>query len=223
MELIKAINSRRSIRGYKSLPVPKATLIKILEIATRAPSALNSQPWEFIILGGTVWDNLKLAIEEQYKSGATPNRDFPMKPLTGVYRQRQVELGVSLYQLLGIGREDTEKKTNWMLKMVHAFDAPNVIIVSIDEEISCDQSMFNLGLVSQNIALMALEYGLGTCIMGALLDYPDIVRKITDIPSSKKLAIAIAIGYPDLDFPANKLITERESLENIVTWQGVDQ
>jgi len=61
-----------------------------------------------------------------------------MKPLTGVYRQRQVELGVSLYQLLGIGSEDTGKKMEWMLKMVHAFDAPNVIIVGMDEEISCD-------------------------------------------------------------------------------------
>lgn len=222
MELIEAINSRRSIRGYKSLPVPKSILFKILETATRAPSGLNSQPWEFIVLGGTILNNLKSVIEDQYKSGAEPNRDFPIKPMTGVYRRRQVELGVSLYQLLGISREDTEKKMNWMMKMVHAFEAPNVIIVSMDEEISCDQSMFNLGLVTQNIVLLALEYGLGTCIMGALLDYPDIVRKMVNIPSSKKLAIAIAIGYPDLDFPGNNLVTKREPLDSIVTWQGVD-
>ena len=173
------------------------------------------------LLGRTTLDNLKLAIEEQYRPEATPNRElYPMKSLTGVYRQRQAELGVSLYQLLGIGREDTEKKMKWMLKMVHAFDAPNVIIVSMDEEISCDQGMFNLGLVTQNIVLLALEYGSGTCILGALLDYPDIVRKIADIPSSKKLAASIAIGYSDLDFPANKLLTRRGPLDNIVTWQG---
>jgi len=222
MELIEAIKSRRSVRGYKPTPVPKETLHKILEVATRAPSGLNSQPWEFIVLGGKALDNLKYAIEEQYRSGATPNRDSPLKPLTGVYRKRQVELGVALYQLMGISREDAEKKMQWMLKMVHAFDAPNVIIISMDEEVSSDQAMFNLGLVTQNIVLLALEYGLGTCIMGALLDYPDIVRQIAGIPQSKKLAIAIAIGYPDWDFPANKLQTTREPLENVVTWQGVE-
>jgi nitroreductase len=123
---------------------------------------------------------------------------------------------------MSIGREDTEKKMQWMLKMVHAFDAPNIIIVAMDEEISSDQAMFNLGLVTQNIVLLALEYGLGTCIMAALLDYPDVVRQMVGIPQSKKLAMAIAIGYPDWDFPANKLQTTREPLENLVTWQGVD-
>ena len=222
MQLIEAIKSRRSIRSYKPTAIPKETLAEILAAATRAPSGLNSQPWEFIVLGGKALNDLEHAIEEKYQSGATPNRDIPLKPLTGVYRKRQVELGVALYQLMGISREDTEKKMQWMVKMVHAFDAPNVIIVGMDEEVSSDQAMFNLGLVTQNIVLLALEYGLGTCIMGALLDYPDVVRQIAGIPQSKKLAIAIAIGYPDWDFPANKLQSTREPLENIVTWQGIE-
>ncbi|HIE17011.1 MAG TPA: nitroreductase [Dehalococcoidia bacterium] len=225
MELIEAIKSRKSIRGYKSTPVPKEILAEILEIATRAPSSLNTQPWEFTVLGGGVLDDLKNALEQQFLARAEPYPDFrpeSLMPLTGIYRRRQVELAIELYQLLGISREDKEKRDQWMLKQLRAFDAPNVIIVSLDEAISSSPiAMFNLGAVTQTIALLAVNFGLGTCIQGALVYYPDIVRRITGIPQSKKLATGIAIGYPDWDFPANKLQSTREPLANIVTWRGI--
>jgi len=221
MELIEAIKSRKSIRGYQPTPVPKEILAEILEVATRAPSSLNSQPWEFTILGGKVLDDLKQALEEQFLAGAEIQTDFPIEPLTGTYKKRQVELGITLYQLMDIAREDKEKRNQWTLKMMRAFDAPNIIIVSIDEEVSGFQAMFGIGAVTQTIALAAVNYGLGTCIQGALLFYPKVVRQIAGIPESKKLAIAIAIGYPDWDSPANKLQTTREPLASIVTWRGL--
>jgi hypothetical protein len=67
-----------------------------------------------------------------------------------------------------------------------------------------------------------LEYGLGTCINGQGIMFPDVVRKITGMPGSKKMFISIAIGYPDDDHPANKLVSDRESLENVVSWVGFD-
>jgi len=221
VEIIEAIKSRKSIRGYKPTPVPKEILTEILEVATRAPSNINRQPWEFTILGGKVLDDLKQALQEQFLAGVEPDRDFPVKPLTGVYRKRQVEVGIALYQLMGIAREDKEKRNQWWLKQLRAFDAPNAIIVSVDEEINDLWALFDLGAVSQTIALAAVNFGLGTCIQGALVDYPKVVRQITGIPESKKLAIGIAIGYPDWDFPANELKSTRESLANIVTWQGI--
>lgn len=224
MELLEAIRSRKSIRGYKPTPILKEVLIQILEVATRAPSNTNSQPWEFTMLGGEVLDNLKQALQAQFLAGAQPSPDFPFQPLTGVYRNRQVEVGVALYQLMNISREDTEKRKEWTLRQLRAFDAPNVIIVSMDEEISRTQvfqSMFSLGIVSQNIALAALNFGLGTCLQRILIEYPDVVRSIAGIPESKRLAVGIAIGYPDWDFPANKFQSTREPLANIVTWRGV--
>jgi len=221
MELIEAIKSRKSIRGYQPTPVPKEILTEILEVATRAPSSVNSQPWEFTVLGGKVLDDLKQALEEQFLAGAEIQTDFPDEPLTGIYKKRQVELAITLYQLMGIAREDKEKRNQWMLKMTRAFDAPNIIIVSMDKEVSGFQAMFDIGAVTQTIALAAVNYGLGTCIQGALLSYPKVVRQIIGIPESKKLAIAITIGYPDWDSPANKLQTTREPLASIVTWQGL--
>jgi len=170
-------------------------------------------------------DDLKDALEQQFLARAEPHPDFrpeSLMPLTGIYRRRQVELAIELYQLLGISREDKEKRDQWMLKQLRAFDAPNVIIVSLDEAISNSPiAMFNLGAVTQNIALLAVNFGLGTCIQGALVYYPDIVRRIAGIPQTKKLATGIAIGYPDWDFPANKLESTREPLANIVTWRGI--
>ena len=220
MDLLEAIKSRKSIRGYKQTPVPKEILTEIMEIAIRAPSSTNTQPWEFAILGGTVLDDLKQALQEQFLAGIEANPDFSVKPPTGIYRKRQVDLGITLFQLMDIAREDKEKRTQWTLSMLRAFDAPNAIIISVDEEIYNDWAMFGLGSVSQTIALVALNFGLGTCMQRALIDYPDVVRQIIGIPQSKKLAIGIAIGYPDWDFPANKLQSNREPLTNITTWHG---
>jgi len=224
MELLEAIKSRKSIRGYKPTPVPKEILTQILEVAIHAPSSTNVQPWEFTVLGGEVLDDLKQALQAQFLAGVEPSHDFPFKPLTGVYRKRQVELGIALYQLMGIVREDTEKRNEWTLKQLRAFDAPNVIIVSMDEEISSTlvfEAMFSLGMVSQNIALAALNFGLGTCIQRILVEYPEVVRNIAGIPKSKKLAVGIAIGNPNWDFPANKLQSTREPLVNIAIWRGI--
>ena len=223
MELIEAIKSRKSIRGYKPTPIPKEILKEILEIAIRAPSGVNSQPWEFTVLGGKPLDDLKQALQEKSLAGVEPHHDFPREPLTGVYKKRQSDLAVSMFQLMGIAREDTEKRSQWSLKGLRLFDAPNAIIISMDKEISNNyMGMFGLGSVTQTIALAAMDYGLGTCIQGAIAYYPEIVRRIACIAESKKLVVGMAIGYPDWGSPANKLQSTREPLADVVTWQGVE-
>ena len=52
MDIGEAIQTRKSIRGYKPHPVPKEILQEILEIATRAPSGMNTQPWEITVVAG---------------------------------------------------------------------------------------------------------------------------------------------------------------------------
>jgi nitroreductase len=50
MDVLEAINTRRSIRGYRGDAVPENAVQKILEAGRWAPSASNSQPWYFIVL-----------------------------------------------------------------------------------------------------------------------------------------------------------------------------
>ena len=224
MEVIQAIRSRKSIRGYLSNPVSKETLNQILELAIWAPSNDNAQPWGFAILGGKALDDLRKAVEEKFIAGAAPHPDIPVPVFTGIYRSRQIELAKSLFQLLDIAREDREKRQQWLQKMMRFFDAPNAIIITLDdlgEQASVYYFLFSLGMLTQNIALAALNFGLGACVDLAAVLYPEVVKKLLDIPESKKIAAAITIGYPDRDFPANKLQTTREPLINIASWYGL--
>jgi nitroreductase len=222
MELLEAIKARKSIRGYKSTPVPKETLAEVLEIAIRSPSAVNIQPWKFTILGGKMLDDLKKALEEKSLAEEEPHPDFgPVPQYRGVYRERQVELGKGLFQLMDIAREDKEKRKRWTLKMTRFFDAPNAIIIGLDEEVNNFQAIFSLGIITQTIALAALNFGLGTCIEHRAVYFPEVVRQITGIPESQRITIGIAIGYPDWEFPANRLQSTREPLDSIATWCDV--
>ena len=221
MELIEAIRSRKSIRGFRPDPVPREVLQEILKTAIRSPSGLNTQPWEFTVVAGEVLDNIRRANVEMLTSGVRPNADITMKPLQGVYRQRQVDVGVQLFQLMGIGREDTQKRAEWTQRGFRFFDVPAVIILSVDRSLDDPRTYMGLGCITQTICLAALNYGLGTCINGMGLMYPEVVRRFTGIPESKLTVICIAVGYPDWDFPANKLESEREPIENVTTWCGI--
>jgi nitroreductase len=48
MDVFEAIQQRRSIRAYLDKPVPRDKLVRILEAARLAPSAVNREPWHFI-------------------------------------------------------------------------------------------------------------------------------------------------------------------------------
>ena len=88
-------------------------------------------------------------------------------------------------------------------------------------EISVEDSR-DVGALSQTICLTALNYGLGTCIQDQGVMYPEVLREFCNIPDTKQIIIAIAMGYPDWDFPANQLETPRESVDRITRWCGFD-
>jgi nitroreductase len=223
MDIVEAIRSRKSIRGYKPDAVPKEILKEILGIATRAPSAMNTQPWEITIVSGEVLDNIRKGNIEMLNSGAKPHPEVPYKTFEGKYRERQVDLAIQLFKLMGIAREDKEKRGEWTRRGFRFFDAPAGIILSIDRSLINSSAgelmaLMDIGSLAQTICLTALKYGLGTCINDQGIMFPEVVRRFTHIPESKLMVICIAIGYPDWNFPANKLETGREPPENVVTW-----
>jgi len=224
MDVIEAVKNRKSIRGYKPDPVAKEVLEEILESARWAPSAMNTQPWEFTILTGDVLENIKRRNVELLNSEAPPNPEHVVVgwPTESIYRQRQVNLAKQLFQLMDIPREDKEKRAKWQERGFRYFDAPVAIIVSVDRCLSETGPLLDIGAAIQTICLTALHFGLGTCIEDQGTMYPDVLRKYAHIPESKRIVMAIAIGYPDWDFPANKLQTEREPVKNMTSWLGFD-
>jgi nitroreductase len=222
MDVIEAINKRKSIRGFKSDPVSKDLLTRILESACRAPSAMNTQPWEFIVVTGDVLDRLRKAIVDKL------NKNEPMHPdhevvswsNESIYRNRQIELAKKIFELMDIPREDKKKRAVWLERGFRFFDAPVAILLLTDRSLSDIGPLLDLGAAMQNICLAALSFGLGTCIEDQGVLYPTVLREILQIPENKKIIISIAIGYPDGSFPVNALVNSRESLDNNTRWVG---
>ena len=222
MDIVEAIRLRKSIRVYKPAPVPKEVLEELLRIATRAPSSMNTQPWEITVVTGEVLDNIRKGNVERLDSGVPPSPDVPRKSYEGEYRQRQVDLAIQLFRLMDIDRENKAQRMEWMKRGFRFFDAPAAFILSVDGSVGEFQAIFDVGILVQTICLAALHHGLGTCIENQGVYFPEVVRRFIHIPESKRLVTSIAIGYPDWDFPANKLESKREPLENVVSWCGYD-
>ena len=222
MNIIEAISTRKSIRDFTADPVPQHILKKVLEIASRAPSAENSQPWEFTVVSGDILDTIRKANIEKLKSKALPHPDLPAKcfSLDSVYRRRQIEIAKQLFGLMDISRDDLEKRNRWMELGFRYFNAPSAIVISMDRSLHYPRPIFDIGSITQNICLAALHYGLGTCIANQGITYPEVLHEFAGIPESKRIVISIAIGYPNWDFPANKVVSKRETVENITNWIG---
>ncbi len=214
MEIIQAIRERKSIRAYKSDPIPQDILRALLETAVRSPSSRNTQPWHITVATGKPLDDIRQGNLDML-AVAAPG---PERPLEGKYRERQMEQGQQLFSLLGIQREDKEKREEWVKQGARYFGAPAVVYISIDENMGDRTPYFDCGMLTQTICLTALNYGLGTCILGSGIRFPDVVRKATGIPATERLIISIAVGYPDWSHPANRMNTKRDPIDETVRW-----
>ena len=125
MELLDAVQKRKSIRDFKSEIVSRELLKKVLEMAVRAPSGVNRQPWEFAILSGEVLAKVKEKNLEMFQAGHRGHQGAgPAVAQGSVYRKRQVDLAIQLFQLMEIEREDRERKIRWMERGFYYFNAP---------------------------------------------------------------------------------------------------
>jgi nitroreductase len=220
MDIRDAILSRRSVRAFTGQPVSRELLAEVLEVARRAPSALNTQPWELTVVSGEVLDNIRRGNIEKLRAGAEFGTEMPHHQYTGVYRQRQINLAVDLFRLMGIAREDREKRTWWLERGFRFFDAPAAVIISIDRELDGSWALFDIGCLAQTICLTAMQYGLGTCIEDQGTVFSDVVRQFTGIPENRRIIVGIAVGFPDPDFPANSVCSAREDVDAFTSWLG---
>lgn len=220
MELKDAILERKSIRGYLDKPIPKEVLEDVLRLGTRAVSALNSQPWEFIVLTGDIMKKIGADNADCYVTGVPEDISDP--PLDGIYRRRMIDIAKQLFAEMDIARENTEKREWWTQRGFRFFDAPAVILVMTDDSLEDAPTNFDLGAVVQNITLAAMEYGLGTCVEQQAVNYLRGIRKYLDIPEGKRFVVGIAIGYEDPDFPANRVVSQRADLADNTTWYGFE-
>ena len=218
MELTQAVIGRRSIRAFLPEPVDQDTIKKVIDVARWAPSWGNTQPWEVYVVSGekvkAITQDFVGAIESA--SGENPDITMPLQfpePLMGRYKK----LGKALFEVLDIPRDDTDKRMAHYKKNFRAFGAPHLVYVAIKDDLT-PYAIFDAGMVALAIALAAHDRGLGTCMLAAMVRYPEIVRKHLPLPQGRKLVIGLALGYPDPDHPANTFIPTREPLDDVVTF-----
>ncbi len=220
MEVLEAILRRRSIRKFLSEPIDRELLKSILDISHRAPSSVNSQPWEFTIVQGAVLNDLREENVSKFRNSDPSETELSTSswPKDSVFRERQVEIAKQLFTSMDIGRDDKDKRTAWIERGFRYFDAPAAIMITYDKVLSPRGPLMDIGGAVQTICLAAMQYGLATCIAEQGVIYSSVVREYSKIPDTKKLAISIAIGYPDWDFPANGVVSKREDIDHIVHW-----
>lgn len=218
MDLKEAIMTRRSVRGFQQTPVSQETLRDVLTLATRAVSANNLQPWEILVVTGDTLDQLRrMNVEDLYSNA--PADHMSAKP-DEPYNHRAKTIGKALFTAMGIARDDMEKRAWWGERGLRFFDAPAVILLCMDKALGTENFRFDLGCLTQNICLSAMEYGLGTCVEDQAIRYQRGIRELLGVPESKIMVTGIAIGYPDETFAANQVKSQREPLDEVSAWYG---
>jgi len=218
MELLEGIETRRSCRAFKSTPIPKETIERILKAASNSPSYRNTQPWEVAVLSGKKKEELSKILFELAKSGVTPNPDFALPQTWPTEMEKRIkEHGERKLKFLGIAREDKQKREELDLENYEFYGAPCVLFLFLDSTLS-SWSILDTGLFAQNIILAAHSFGLGSCLQATLARYPDAVRKSLGIPKTKRLALGISIGYPDLEARTNAYRSKKVNVEDFVQW-----
>ncbi|OZB15458.1 MAG: nitroreductase [Hyphomonas sp. 34-62-18] len=224
MEFDEVVRSRRSIRGFQKKPVPKALIREILELAMRAPTSLNSQPWNFYVVTGEVLDRIRKGNVERNVAGVPDSREFRMGPAyQGVHRDRQVEIAKQLFAAMGIAREDKDARMDWVLRGFRQFDAPVSIVVTYDKALhGGDIPPFDCGGVVNCLVNAAWNRGLGCVINSQGIMQSPVVRAEAGIPDDQVIQTCVAMGWPDESFPANAVVSLRKSVDEAATFIGFD-
>jgi nitroreductase len=215
---------RRSIRGYRPDPVPKAVIREVIELAMRAPSSMNTQPWNFYVVAGETLDRIRAGNTQRNLAGVPDSREFRGHgAYQGAHRDRQVEIAKQLFGAMGIERHDQAARQDWVLRGFRQFDAPVSVVVTYDRSIhGGDIAPFDCGAVANALVNAAWSRGLGCVINSQGIMQSPVVREHAGIPDDQVIMICIAMGYPDDAFPANAVVSRRKSVDEAAVFVGFE-
>ncbi|MGE0621932.1 MAG: nitroreductase [Pseudomonadales bacterium] len=224
MEYEDVVRGRRSIRGFKPEPVPKSLIREVIELAMRAPSSLNTQPWNFYVVTGEPLDRIRRGNTERNLAGVPDSREFRGHgAYKGEHRERQKEIAGQLFEAMGIAWDDKARRQDWVLRGFRQFDAPVSIVVTYDRSIhGGDIAPFDCGAVTNALVNAAWARGLGCVVNSQGIMQSPVVREHAGIPEDQVIMICIAMGWPDEDFPANAVVSRRKPVDEAVTFVGFD-
>jgi nitroreductase len=209
-----AVASRRSVRAFLPTPVPRATIERILAVASRAPSGTNTQPWKVYVLTGERLVSLSKKLVAAYddpEESARHSEEYPYYPTEWVspYIDRRRKVGWDLYGLLGIGKTDKARMHAQHRRNYEFFGAPVGLMFTIDR-ILRQGSWLDYGMFIEGVMVAARAHGLDTCPQAAFTPFHRIVTEAIGAPASEQLVCGMSLGWADRSAIENTLVTERE-------------
>lgn len=221
-----AMSSRMSVRAFTQQAVARQTLVDILDIARRAPSGTNTQPWRVYVLQGASRDTLvakvcaahdALRADPSLASNYQESYDYYPEKWVSPYIDRRRENGWGLYGLLGIGKGDKDRMHTQHQRNFRFFDAPVGLMFTIDRVLGRG-SLLDYGMFLQSIMVSARGHGLHTCPQAAWNGFSSIILPHIQAGPQEMLVCGMALGYADVDDPVNTFHTPRERVDDFTRW-----
>ena len=221
-----AISSRMSARAFTNQPVDRAVVEHLLQVASRAPSGTNCQPWRVYVLQGasqaqlveqvcTAHDAIRAnpALAAEY----VEEYDYYPQKWISPYIDRRRENGWGLYGLLGIGKADKDKMHAQHQRNFRFFDAPVGLMFTMDRAMGRG-SLVDYGAFLQSIMVAARGHGLHTCPQAAWNGFAKIILPHIGAGPDEMLVCGMALGYADDAAVVNTFQTPRVPVKDFTTW-----
>ena len=213
---LDVVSRRRSMRDFKTDPVPREIIESVFGTAQRAPSNCNTQPWFVHVVTGETLEQLRQDLPAKFAAGEIA-LDFPYDgQYEGVYKERQYASAAALYDSLGISRDQKAERNAWFMRNFSFFDAPAVAFFTLPTGFGLREAC-DLGMFAQTVMLGLTAHGLGSCPQTALAFLANVIRPALSLGDHEQLMFGMSFGYPT-DTAVNEVTTERASLADVVTF-----
>lgn len=221
-----AITSRMSIRAFLPTPVDTAQIEHILQVASRAPSGTNCQPWRVYVLRGASRDTLvdtvcsvhdAMRADPALAAQYVEEYDYYPQQWVSPYIDRRRENGWGLYGLLGIAKGEKDKMHAQHQRNFRFFDAPVGLMFTVDRVMGRG-SLVDYGAFLQNIMVAARGQGLHTCPQAAWNGFSKIILPHIGAGADEMLVCGMALGYADPQAVVNNFYTPRVAVQDFSTW-----
>ena len=220
-DAFQALTSRRSVRAFRrDQPVDRRVVERILELAARAPSGTNTQPWKLRVVAGATRDRLCARLMQAHESDeADCEEEYPYYPQqwTEPYLSRRRQLGKALYTVAGVAKGDHAAMKRQLGLNYQFFGAPVGLLICIDRQLEIG-SWLDLGTFLMGIMVAARGFGLHTCPQHAFARFHRLIRAELDIPRQEYVVCGMALGYEDRAAEVNRLVTVREPVDAFATF-----
>lgn len=209
---------RRSVRAFLPEPVERAVIERAIAVAATAPSSCNTQPWRIHVTAGAATTRVREALLEAARQGAPRTPEVAeAEPYRDVYRARQIDAAVRLFEAQGVARHDRAARTASFLRNYAFFGAPHVAFVFIPPGGGSHEAA-DCGKFAQTFMLALAAAGIGSCPQGSLADYPDVVRRTLALDEPGRLLFGISFGHADPSDPTARVRPPRQAVSSLAVF-----